>query len=108
MNPNPVLADLFRAHIEKLGYLDEEHRGGMGSTDMGDVSWEVPAIHPYVRIVGDDVAGHSREFAQASISDEGRRAMLASAKALASTAIDVWTMPGEYERVVQVYRDRKR
>lgn len=108
MNPNPVLADLFRVHIEELGYQDEEHHGGMGSTDMGDVSWEVPAIHPYVRIAGDNVAGHSREFAQASISDKARRAMVASAKALASTAIDVWTTPGVYERVVEAYCDQKR
>lgn len=107
LNPNPVLSDLFRVHIEKLGYQDEELRGGMGSTDMGDVSWEVPAIHPYVRIAGDDVAGHSREFAEASNSAEGRRAMLASAKALAATAIDVWTIPDLYTQVVQAYRDQK-
>lgn len=108
LNPNPVLADLFRVHIERLGYQDGEHRGGMGSTDMGDVSWEVPAIHPYVKITGDDVAGHSREFAEASNSAEGRRAMLASAKALAATAIDVWTKPDLYGQVVQAYRNRRR
>ena len=33
----------------------------MGSTDLGNVSYTVPAIHPYIAIVPETVPGHSRE-----------------------------------------------
>ena len=99
MRPNHHLAQAFRRNIEALGYPVEEPKGGMGSTDMGDVSWEVPAIHPYIRITEGEVPGHSREFAQAARSERAKEAMLAAAKAVAGTCIDVWTDPELYRAV---------
>jgi metal-dependent amidase/aminoacylase/carboxypeptidase family protein len=61
----------------------------MGSTDMGDVTQIVPGIHPYVKIAESDVAGHSREFAEASKSERGQVAMLAAAKAMAMTTVNL-------------------
>lgn len=46
IRPNHALAQVFHCHIEELGYLVEESKGWMGFTDMGDGSWEVPAIPP--------------------------------------------------------------
>ena len=95
MKPNHALGAAFVENLEALGEplnpppADE----GMGSTDMGDVSQVVPAIHAYIQICGDEVAGHSREFAAASISERGQAVMLTAAKALAMTAIDVLTNP---------------
>ena len=74
-------------------------KGGLGSTDMGDVSWEVPAIHPYIRITEGEVPGHSREFAEAARSERAKEAMLAAAKAVAGTCIDVWTDPELFRTV---------
>jgi amidohydrolase len=99
MNPNRQLAEAFRRNIEAVGYPVEEHHGGMGSTDMGDVSWEVPAIHPYIKITDRDIPAHSREFAEAARSELGRAGMLAAAKAVAGTCIDVWTDPELYRRI---------
>ncbi len=95
MRPNHVLGQAFTANLESLGIpLDPPPPdAGMGSTDMGDVSQVVPSIHAYIKICDDDVAGHSREFAQAAISKRGLDAMLVAAKALAMTAIDVLTDP---------------
>jgi len=64
---------------------------GLGSSDIGNVSYEVPTIHPYLGISETDISSHSSEFAKASISDKGHEAMLNAAKALAMTAIDVFT-----------------
>ena len=61
----------------------------MGSTDMGDVTQVVPGIHPYVQIAEDNVAGHSREFTEASGSERGQVAMLAAAKAMAMTTVSL-------------------
>ena len=99
IRPNHHLAQAFRRNIEVLGYPVEEPKGGMGSTDMGDVSWEVPAIHPYIRITEGEVPGHSREFAQAARSERAKEAMLAAAKAVAATCIDVWTDPELYRSI---------
>ncbi|MFW9770183.1 MAG: peptidase dimerization domain-containing protein, partial [Candidatus Thorarchaeota archaeon] len=64
---------------------------GAGSSDIGNVSQVVPAIHPYISIADDSVAGHSQEFTEAAASYHGHRAMLVAAKALAMTAIDFYT-----------------
>ena len=31
----------------------------MGSLDMGNVSWQVPAIHPYLPLNGGSVVAHT-------------------------------------------------
>ncbi|MFW9852333.1 MAG: M20 family metallopeptidase [Candidatus Thorarchaeota archaeon] len=87
---------LGKAFEENLKILDEPivpipPNSGLGSSDIGNVSHEVPTIHPYIAIAQEGVAGHSREFAKASISEKGQQKMLVAAKALAMTAIDVFT-----------------
>jgi metal-dependent amidase/aminoacylase/carboxypeptidase family protein len=94
MKPNHPLALAFAANLEALGEPIEppQHRA-MGSTDMGDVSQVVPSIHAYLAICEKAIASHSRDFAEASASPRGQRAMLIAAKALAMTAIDLFTNP---------------
>ena len=93
MNPNHALGEAFVQNLKILGESlnPTPADAGMGSTDMGDVSQAVPAIHAYIQICREDVAGHSRKFAQAAISKRGLDVMLIAAKALAMTAIDVLT-----------------
>ena len=91
IRPNHAMAQTFARHVEALGYTIVKPRGGLGSTDMGNVSWEVPAIHPYIQIIEEGVPGHSREFAEAACSERGREAMLLAAKAVAATCLDLWT-----------------
>jgi len=91
-----VNLSLGKAFEENLKILEEPIKpippnSGLGSSDIGNVSHEVPTIHPYIAIAEEGVAGHSREFAEASISEKGQQKMLIAAKALAMTAIDVYT-----------------
>jgi amidohydrolase len=51
MNTNTAIAQAFARHIESLGYPIEKPEPGLGSTDMGNISWVVPAIHAYIRIL---------------------------------------------------------
>jgi len=99
MRSSHALADALTTHLVELGEPPVSPTGGLGSTDMGDVSWEVPSLHPYVRITEEAVPGHSRAFAEASCSDGGRRGMLVAAKALAALTVDLWADPGLMERV---------
>jgi len=103
MRSNAALAESMARHLEDLGEPPVTPTGGLGSTDMGDVSWEVPSLHPYVRITEEAVPGHSRAFAEASCGEGGRRGMLVAAKAMAALAVDLWTDPALLERVRQAF-----
>jgi amidohydrolase len=92
MRNNLPLARAFGRHMSRLGRQPREHdpRVGAGSTDMGDVSHAVPAIHPWVGICDEGVAQcHQRAFAACAASDRGVDSMLVAAKAMASSAADV-------------------
>lgn len=58
------------------------------STDFGNVSYRLPAIHPMIQVSTPGVALHTREFALAAGSEPGRRAAKDGAHALALTALD--------------------
>ena len=92
MKSNTVLEKVFAANMTAEGYpMDAEERKGMGSTDMGNVSHVIPAIHPHLAIAPKGTPGHTREMAAAACSEAGHRALIAGAKALATTAIDLLT-----------------
>lgn len=91
--PNQPLALAFGANLQKLGVTEiQEFAEGRGSSDMGNVSQVVPAIHPYLSI-GDGLVGHTPEFAQAAVSPGGMETMILAAQALAYTIIDLLVNP---------------
>lgn len=104
IRPNKTMAQVFAKYLAELGYPPEEPKGGLGSTDMGDVSWEVPAIHPYIRIGPGEIPGHSRAFAEAAKSADAKKAMVAAAKAVAATCLELWTDPELFRRVREEFR----
>jgi metal-dependent amidase/aminoacylase/carboxypeptidase family protein len=65
----------------------------VGSTDMGNVSHVVPSIHPMLQVAPRGVSIHSAEFTGYAGAEEGDRAVLEGAKAMAMTVVDVWTDP---------------
>ena len=105
MKPNRILGERFLQYIVESGLPHNPQKDdAMGSTDMGDVTQAVPGIHAYVQICEEDIAGHSREFTDASGSERGAAAMLAAAKALAMTACDVLSEPGFSDRLWEEFR----
>jgi amidohydrolase len=95
LKPNVTMARLFARNLELIDCPEdpEDGQAGYGSTDCGNVSQVIPTIHPYVRISPDGVPGHSREFAEWARSPLARAGMLAGAKALAMTALDLLASP---------------
>ena len=64
-------------------------RQGGPSTDMGNVSWFIPAIHPALGLGGAaDVLPHNAEFAHSTVEPPAFDALVDGAIALASTAAD--------------------
>ncbi|MGW2672695.1 amidohydrolase [Streptomyces sp. NPDC001272] len=88
---NRALSDRFARHLARAGIPVVEPVPGvyLGSSDIGDVSHRVPAIHPFVAIMDESGSDHTPDFARAAAAPRGRKAMLASARALACTAADV-------------------
>ncbi|WP_030212154.1 amidohydrolase [Streptomyces bikiniensis] len=105
---NDVLSGLFAGHLERSGITLSEPVAGvyLGSSDIGNVSTRVPAIHPFLAIMGADGSDHTPEFAEAAAGPRARRAMLAAAEALACTAVDVLLRPDVPERAWDRFREK--
>ena len=95
LKPNFTMAALFGKNLERIDFpVDpDDGQAGYGSTDCGNVSQALPTIHPYIRISPDGIPGHSREFAEWAKSPLARKGMVAAAKTLAMTALDLLADP---------------
>jgi metal-dependent amidase/aminoacylase/carboxypeptidase family protein len=70
-----------------------------GSTDMGNVSYLVPSIHPMIKVAPDGVPIHSLDFARFAGGSEGDQAVIDGAKVMAMTVVDLWTSSDLLTRV---------
>ena len=91
------LSETYRAAVTELGRRPigraEAQRRIIGSTDMGNVTRRLPAIHPMIAVDCGDAVNHQAEFAAACASASGDRAVLDGAIAMAWTAITAATEP---------------
>lgn len=89
LRSNQVLEDIFRRNLINLGWEETRPGAGMGSTDMGNVSQMLPAIHPVMAITREPMSVHTPEFCRAAISPEADRCVLDGARVLAGTVVDL-------------------
>ncbi|MEB3370915.1 M20 family metallopeptidase [Saccharopolyspora mangrovi] len=87
----------YRANAVELGREFAQDgaasRMNRASTDMGNVSQVVPAIHPYIGVGSLPAINHQREFADHCIGGTAERALLDGATALAWTGVDRAAVP---------------
>ncbi|HEX6423374.1 MAG TPA: peptidase dimerization domain-containing protein, partial [Acidimicrobiales bacterium] len=108
MIDSAVLAERYRANAEALGrdvQAPSATTRVVGSTDMGNVSYELPAIHPMIQVSPPGVPIHTPAFAGFAGGSEGDRAVVDGAKALAWTVADLWLDDGLVERARAEWRD---
>jgi amidohydrolase len=104
--PNGVLMDLMKKNLEALGLevSTTRRRTSRGSTDFGNVTRVVPGVEARISITPSwDTPGHSEEFEKAAGTEKGRQAMLAAAKGLAMTAIDLLGQPENLAEAKRVW-----
>lgn len=92
---NPVLAELATHAFAALGRPIDPvagRSGNAGSTDMGNVSQLVPAMHAYIGVTP-GVALHTRDFAAAARTPDGDRAVRDGASLLAITVSALFDHP---------------
>ena len=94
MIDNAPMVAAYVANAARVGrtVLDPAATGHrvVGSTDMGNISYLVPSIHPMIKVAPAGTAIHTVEFAEWAVSAEGDRAVLDGAKAMAMTVVDLW------------------
>jgi amidohydrolase len=93
---NRTMAQIYERNSETLATITREAPLGTptGSTDMGDVSHAIPAIHPMFQISNQgEGTCHEDVFVRYSDSERGYAAMLRVAKAMALTAYDLLANP---------------
>jgi len=93
---NLSMASRYSAHSEALGARSPEAPADLptGSTDMGDVSHVMPAIHPVFAISKRGEGNcHEDAFVKHADSEHGYQAMIRVAKAMAMTAYDLLAEP---------------
>jgi len=78
----------------------------VGSTDMGNISYLVPSIHPMIKVAADGVAIHTVEFAEWAKSPDGDKAVLDGAKSMAMTIVDLWTSADLRDAAVAAFDGR--
>jgi amidohydrolase len=105
MKRNQALLDAFRANLQALGIQDSpEVKDRLGSSDVGNVSQVVPTIQPLVKIAPEGTAIHSRAFEAAAVSPLAREGLVAAAKAMAMTTLDLLAEPAMLERAKDEFR----
>lgn len=96
----PLLDAIVRRELTAVGEEVADSRNtGLGSTDAGNISHEVPTAHPYIKIGPDDLIGHTAEFREAAKSAQGDEALIRGAKALANTGYRLLTETSLLEEV---------
>jgi metal-dependent amidase/aminoacylase/carboxypeptidase family protein len=95
---NAPMVDRYTANAATTGRTVGDPRTAsfpvVGSTDMGNVSYLMPSIHPMIAVGPPHVSIHTPEFADFARGDAGDRAVLDGAKALAMTIADLWVEAG--------------
>lgn len=84
----------------------EELPGG-GSTDVGDVSWNVPNINLGVTVAPKDTPWHSWAVVACGGMSIGHKGMVYAAKAMGMTMLDLFENPKLVEKVKEEYKTRK-
>ncbi|MFZ0920113.1 MAG: amidohydrolase [Candidatus Dormiibacterota bacterium] len=91
LRSNAVLAQRASVHLAAVG-LEEDRIAPWertGSTDVGDVSYAAPTLHPEFAIADAGIGPHTHAFREAALSPRGESAMLQAVEVLGRIGADV-------------------
>jgi len=105
MKPNATLEARWIANAAAYGIEDQGPDPNSGSTDMANVSWVCPTIHPDLAIAPEGTPGHSILFRDAAATPRADETTLLAATLIAQTAYDLFTDPALLEAAWRDFRD---
>lgn len=91
LQSNAPLAAGYEHHLRALG-ADPIPDRPSGSTDMGNVSYEVPSLHPGYAIPS-EAGNHNAAFTDAAATEEAHVRTIRAATALSHAALDLYLEP---------------
>ena len=107
MIDNETISTLYSANATRVGrsLMEPDNESKVvGSTDMGNVSYIVPSIHPMIGVAPPGVPIHTPDFAHFSRSESGDKAVIDGAKIMAMTVVDLWAQKTNFERAHQEFQ----
>src|SRR5690606_14472516 len=85
--------------------FDQERTEGIGSTDVGDVSYAVPTVGIRTATWIPGTPAHSWQAVACGGTSVGTKGMMVAAKAMALTAVDLYTNPALVQAAKEEYAD---
>ena len=107
MIDNETISTLYSANATRVGrsLMEPDNESKVvGSTDMGNVSYIVPSIHPMIGVAPPGVPIHTADFAHFSRSESGDKAVIDGAKIMAMTVVDLWAQKTNFEKAHQEFQ----
>jgi amidohydrolase len=104
MKPNPTLEARWIANAAAYGIEDQGPDPNSGSTDMANVSWVCPTIHPELAIAPEGTPGHSILFRDAAATPRADETTLLAATLIAQTAFELFADPTLVEAAWRDFR----
>jgi metal-dependent amidase/aminoacylase/carboxypeptidase family protein len=102
------ISRIYKRNAEAIGRKFPELGPAMSrlaaSTDMGNISYAIPSIHPMIGINSLPAANHQPEFTAHCITEEADKAVMDGALAMAWTAIDMASDSAICRRLIQSTR----
>ena len=89
---NKTMYELFMENCSEIDRdmpLQDPSKLGLGSTDMGNISFAMPSIHPMLSIDSGKAVNHQPEFAAATVKPGGHKAIFDGAYGMGATIIDL-------------------
>ena len=104
LQSNEVLAQCYLKNYRAFERDMIDKYKEIGSTDMGNVSYAVPSIHPMFKI-GTGEVYHTRDFTSITNSAESHAETLMAAKAMAHTCVEVISDEGLLDKAKREFEN---
>jgi amidohydrolase len=104
MHRNQTLEARWVANAAAYGIVDQGPDASAGSTDMGNVSWVCPTIHPELSIADEGTPAHSILFRDAASTPRADETTLLAATLVAQTAYELFADPSLVDAAWREFR----
>jgi amidohydrolase len=102
LKPNKAGEDLIHDCFMELGLVDESEGVAFGSSDIGNMSYQCPTLHPTLAITQTNVQLHTREFAALVKGEAAYKVILNGAKILGQACLRVFH---DFETAEKIQQD---
>jgi amidohydrolase len=105
----PSFTKMVIDQVRTLGVPETEIKDqeDFASSDLGNVGYSYPTVNLWFKIAPEGTALHSDAFREYAASDDGWKATVIAAKAIALTAYDLLTQPEKVKEIQEKFKELK-